>query len=211
MAVIIKRDEDGNPVFNTLSISDEEKKRAMELDKILSKEIPEIEGEWTNKRIKKGKGRKIDMVLAYKIGRKLRKIVDDESLVYPNERRWVWKAIREMYLKGTTFKKREESRDDLEYLYRASKFPFSFLKNLSWDSWRRLLDSPSLQADKRFDKWLQNKAKATGMIQRGFLRRFSKILYSQIKNKDTGVLSDNELFYFYESAWKAAQESIMEK
>lgn len=191
-----------------MNISEEDKKRAFKLDEVLAKAIPEIEREWSEERIKKGEGRKIDIALAYKIGKELRKIVDDESLVSPNERRWVWKAIREIYLKGTAIKIREASRDDLEYLYRASKFPSSFIKNFSWDSWRRLLDSPSLREDKRFKTWLKKKAKDTGAIKRGFFRKFTKILYALVKNKDTTILSDHELYEIYESAWKSAQGEV---
>ena len=105
MAVIVKK-MDGKPVFNALNIKEEEKERALRLDKVLAKRVPEIEKEWLAKRIKKGSGTKIDVELAYNIGKKLSKIVDDENLVSPGERQWVWKAIREMYLKENLIKAR---------------------------------------------------------------------------------------------------------
>ena len=200
MAIIIKK-IDGKPVFNALNITENEKERALRLDKVLAKLVPEIENDWLAKRIKKGSGTKIDVELAYDIGKKLSKIVDDENLVSPSERKWVWKAIREMYLKENIIKTRGKTRDDLEYFYKASKYPRAFIKSISWDGWSRLLDYPSIRQDKRFESWFQKKAKCAGRIKRGFLRKFSKNLYSLVKNKDTTVLSDGELFEIYESAW----------
>lgn len=205
MAIIIKK-IDGKPVFNALNITEEEKKRAFKLDDILAKVIPKIEKDWTEKRMKKKKARKIDMKLAYATGKKLSEIVENKKLAHPSERKWIWKAIREMYLKRFTIKKRSATRDDLEYLYQASKYPWEFIKNFSWDSWRRLLDSPSLGGDKRFEDWLQKKAKDTGIIKRGFLRQFSKNLYFLIKNKDTTVLSDRKVFEIYEDAWRLSTD-----
>lgn len=203
MAVIIKKDN-GKPIFNTLNVSEEERQRALKLDKIISEKIPKIEKEWEKKRMKKKSGRKIDIKKAYQIGKQLAKIVDDEILVSPNERRWVWKAIREMYLKTTSIKTRGRTRDDLEYLYMASKFPFTFIKNFSLDAWKRLLDSPSVREDKRFEKWIKEKIRNSGEISRSSIRKFTKNLYGLIKNKDTTVLSDQELFHIYNTAWNSA-------
>jgi predicted transcriptional regulator len=203
VAVIIKK-ENNKPVYNTLHLSEAEKIRARKLDEALAKATPEIEKEWLGKRMSKKEGRKIDIAVVYKIGRKLSEIIDNKKLVSPNERRWVLKAIRGMYLKNPIFTKRGETRDDLEYFYKASKYPFEFLKSISWDGWRRLLDSPSIRQDERFENWLQKKAEGSGLLKRGFIRPFTKNLYSLVKNKDTTVLSDQELFEIYESAWRAA-------
>jgi len=203
MAVIIKN-MDGKPVFNALNITEHEKERALKLDKVLAELVPKIEKDWLVNRTKRSSGTKIDVELAYNIGKKLAKIVDDEDLVSQSERNWVWKAIREMYLKQNVFKIRGKTRDDLEYFYKASKYPLTFIESISWDGWSRLLDYPSIRQDERFESWFKKKAKCVGKIKRGFLRKFSKNLYSLIKKKDTTVLSDQELFEIYESAWTMA-------
>jgi hypothetical protein len=41
-------------------------------------------------------------------------------------------------------------------------------------------------------------------IKRGFIRKFTKELYSAIKNKDTTVFPEEEIFGIYDSAWNAA-------
>lgn len=207
MTVIIKR-HDGKPVFNCLNITQEEEKKALALDRTLATLVPEIEGKWLSKRGKQGSGGKIDVELAYNIGKKLATVVDNKSLVSPSERKWVWKAIRELHLKDeTVFKKRERTRDDLEYLYKVSKYPLEFVKRMSWDTFSRLLDSPSIRQDERFESWFQRKAKQTTQIKRGFLRRFAKYLYALVKNKDTTVLSDKELYKLYETAWRSASSN----
>lgn len=203
MAVIIKK-MDGKPVFNKLNVTKEEIDRAERLDEALSKLGPEIEREWLAKRKKKGTGIKIDVELTYQIGKKIAKVVDNKNLVSPNEIAWVWIALREMHLEENIIKTRGKTRDDLEYFYKASKFPFEFIKNISWDGWCRLLDYPSIRQDKRFIMWLKNKAEHVREVKKGFLRKFAKNLYSIIKNKDTTVLTDDELFEIYEFAWNTA-------
>lgn len=203
MVVIIKK-ENGKAIFNTVNVNEKERKNAQKLDSVLSKIGPLVEEKWIKERMLKGRGRKIDIKLAYQIGKILARVVDNERLVSPNERKWVWKAMREMYLKNSIIIKRGETRDDLEYLYKVSKYPYKIVKNISWDGWRRLFDSPSIRQDERFEEWFQRKTKNLDIVKRGFIRKFTKELYSAIKNKDTTVLSDQELFEIYELAWRAA-------
>jgi len=200
MAVIINK-LNGKPVFNTLNVSEEKIEKALKLDNALAKLGAEIEKIWLARRKREGTGIKIDVDLAYTLGKKIAAIVDDNDLVSPNERNWIWKALREMYLNVDIIKIRGKTRDDLEYFYKASKYPFAFIKSISWDGWSRLLDYPSIRQDKRFEKWLHKKAEHVGEVKKGFLRKFSKNLYSLIKNKDTTVLSDQELYEIYEYAW----------
>lgn len=200
MAVIIKK-ENNKAVYNTVNVSEQERTRAHKLDKKLSEIVPRIEKEWEEKRMKKGSGRKIDIKVVCKIGEALASIVDNKSLVSPKERRWVWKAIRDIYLKKAIISKRGETRDDLEYFYQVAKYPRSFLKSIPFDSFRRLLDSPAIQQDERFVLWLQSKTRQSPIIKRGFIRKFTKSLYSLIKDIDTSVLSDQELFDVYDKAW----------
>jgi len=204
MAVIIKK-VDGKPVFNGLNIVDDLKERALKLDKELEVLGPQIEKMWREKGIKKGKKGKrniIDVKVAYNIGKKLADIINNKDLVFPKERHWVWKALREMYLPQGLFKYRGRKRDDLEYFYKATKYPFRFIKLISWDGFARILDYTSIREDERFEEWLQEKAKKSGEVKKGFIRKFAKILYLLIKNKDTTVFSDKELREIYESAWK---------
>ncbi len=205
MAVVIKI-VDGKPVFNGLSISDDAKKKALKLNEELKELGPLIEKIWREKGYKKGRGNSkvIDVEIAYGIGKKLSGVVNNEQLVLPKERYWVWKALREMYLTPNLFKYRGRKRDDLEYFYKASSLPLQFIKSISWDGWERILDYPSIRQDERFENWLRKKAKRTTKTTRGFVRKLMKTLYASLDQKDTSVFSDKELFSIYDFAWKSA-------
>lgn len=215
MAVIIKK-ENGKTVYNKLNVTEEERERAQELDQELAKIGPSIEEKWIKQRILKNNKRKIDIKIAYEIGKELAKIVDNKDLVLLNERKWVWKAIRGIYFKKSFIGQRQNrkdgfARDDLEYLYKISKYSFQFVKNISWAGWKRLFDSASIQQDERFGKWFQKKSENHGLIKKGFINRFTKILYSLIKNKDTSVLKEDEIFNIYEYAWSSAMSIDIKK
>jgi len=66
------------------------------------------------------------------------------------------------------------------------------------------MDSPSVRSEKRFITWLERKYDKTKEIKRGFIRKFLKRLNALIKNKDTSVFTDEELFEIYEKAWSLA-------
>ncbi len=210
MVVIVKKLEGGKPIFNTVNVTDKMKMKAVKLDKELANIAPIVEKLWDQKRIKKNekqlKQKAIDVEIAYRIGKKLAQIVDNTNLVSPNERQWAWKALREIYFKKNIFKNRGRTRDDLEYFYKASKYPLSFIKSITWDGWNRFLDYPSIRQDERFEKWFRAKAQKIGKIKRGFLRRFTKQLYFLIKNKDTTIFSDEEVFEIYCCAWEKSEE-----
>ena len=203
MVIIIKK-EKGKAVYNNINFSEEDKSRAHRLDEVLAKIVPEIEQKWEGRMVP-GQGKKVDIRVVHQIGKILADVVDDEKLVSPNERRWVWKAIREMYLAKNSILKRGETRDDLEYLYKISKYPIQFAQNISWDGWRKLFESTIVNQDARFEKWFRDKASKWYTIPRGMIREFTKVLFSFLKNKDTTVLSDKEIHSIYQKAWDAAR------
>jgi hypothetical protein len=207
MVVIIKKDG-GKVVYNNINFTEEEKNRAHKLDEVLALLGPEIEKKWED-RMESGKGRKINMRIAHQIGKLLSEVVDNKKLVSHNERQWVWKALREMHFKKRMIIERGNTRDDLEHLYRLSKYPLKFVKNISWDGWRKLFESTSVRQDERFEKWFQGKTSKWDMVPRGFIRDFTKALFFLVKNKDTTVLSDVEIFKIYESAWDSARKKYL--
>jgi len=60
------------------------------------------------------------------------------------------------------------------------------------------MDSPSVRSEKRFITWLERKYDKTKEIKSGFIRKLLKRLNALIKNKDTSVFADEELFEIYE-------------
>lgn len=207
MAIIIKVKED-KPIYNKIVLAPDEEEKALKIHKCLRILIPKIEKEFEKNVYANGKSKKrkkrIDSRLVYKLGEKLEKTIIDELRVPEDEMPWVFKAIREMYSKSNAFLSRGRRRDDYRYIFEAARLPYLFFIKVTWDGWRRLMDSPTVRSEKRFMDWLKGKYGKTKEIRRGFIRKFLKRLNALLKNKDTSVYTDNELFEKYEKAWSLA-------
>lgn len=207
MAVIIKMIRD-KPVYNKIDPAPEERERALKLHKCLEILIPKIEKKFerkvaNNKKSRKRKSR-IDDKVMYKIGEKIKCSILDEHRLPEDEIDWVFKAIREIYSKSDIFLRRGKRRDDFRYVFEAARCPYKFYSRITWDGWRRLMDSPTVRGEKRFMAWLKGKYDKSREIKRGFMRKFVKKLNALLKNKDTSVFTNSELFEKYEKAWKLA-------
>lgn len=205
--VVIIRKENGKPIYNTMDADEKERSNALKLDKLLEEAVTQMERKWS-KRIVNNKGHKrIDICVIFNIGRILSKIVDDISIVNANERKWVWKAIREIYLKDKSILKTGATRDYLEYFYLTAKLDKEFINKISWPALRQLFHYTKLREDNRFWEWIIGKSKSTRDITITFMGVFGRKLYSLIRNKDTSVFSDKELFDIYENAWDETTKS----
>jgi len=207
MAIIIKMIGD-KPVYNKIDPVPEEKEKALKLHKCLETLIPKIEKKFEKEVYDKEKTRKrksrINNRLVYKLGVGIKQAICDEYLVPEDEIEWVFIAIREIYSKRNVFLQRSKRRDDFRYIFEAAKLPYKFFDKITWDGWRRLMDSPNVRSEKRFITWLERKYDKTKEIKRGFIRKFLKRLNALLKNKDTSVFTDEELFEIYEKAWSLA-------
>lgn len=201
MVVIIKKEND-KPIYNILNLTEKDREKAKKLDNKLAKIIPMIETLWRNRKIKNKGHKKIDIKMVYKMGTILKEVVDDKNLASPNEKRWIWKAIREMHLKDLSILKTGETRDYLEYFYWTARLPKEFIKKITWPALRQLFHYTTLREDERFWSWLEEKAKKTDGIKIKFMGNFGRNLFARIRNKDTSIYSDKELFDIYESAWE---------
>jgi len=197
MAIIIKMIGD-KPVYNKIDPTPEEQVRASQIHQRLQKLIEQMEKALEKR--KKAK-RRIDDKFAYQLGQELRHSLVDELSVTEEEVWWIFKAIREMYSKGSAFLVRGKLRDDFEYMFKASKLKYDFFEKLTWDGWRRLMDSSNIRKEPRFMRWLESKSNKGNEIKRGLMRKFVKRLNGLLLNKDTSVYSDDELFTVYEKAW----------
>ena len=204
MAIIIKMIED-KPVYNKIDPTLEEKEKALKLHKCLETLIPKMEKKFEKEVCDKKKTRRrksrINNKLVYKLGEEIKQAICDVS---EDEIDWVFIAIREIYSKRNVFLQRGKRRDDFRYIFEAAKLPYEFFNKITWDGWRRLMDSPNVRSEKRFMTWLERKYDETKEIKRGFVRKFLKRLNALLENKDTSVFADSELFEIYEKAWKLA-------
>lgn len=200
MAIIIKMISD-KPVYNKVDPTPEEQARALKIHQRLQELIGKME-----KTLEKRKktNRRIDDKFAYQLGQELRHTIINELSASESEVWWIFKAIRETYSKGSAFLVRGKLRDDFEYMFKASKLEYEFFEKLTWDGWRRLMDSSNIRKEPRFMRWLESKSTKGNEIKRGLMRKFVKRLNGFLLNKDTSVYSDGELFAIYEKAWALA-------
>jgi len=195
MAVIVGREEDGAPIMKSVSYppTREEERLAEELDELLKERIPQIERELVSEGLTSGKGRG-SLELWYRLGEKLQGIADDERVVKPAERHWLWQAIR-MYASDLILRKdRGPFRIHFDYCYRISKIPRDCLEGFSWDDWVFLFDSKCFREDPRTDEWLRQRAREISSLSRSELRAFVRRANAILKKNDTSVLSREELF-----------------
>lgn len=211
MAIIIKVIGD-QPVYSKLDPTPEEKNNALKLHEELKDLIPKLEAGF-GKKVSNGAGddkkrkSRIDNKLIYKLGEKLKQVVLDKYKVSDEDIDLVFTAISNNYTSKKVFLHRGKRRDDLRYIFEAAKIPYQFFDRITWDGWRRLMDSPSIRSEKRFFSWLESKYLKAEQIKRGFIRQFIKELNTLLKNKDTSIFSEAELFEIYEKAWNLTQQS----
>jgi hypothetical protein len=208
MAIIVKKDSRGAPEFKSLSFppSQSERELAHELDLLLQRRIPEIENELIEKGFLKSDlpdeaapARGGNIALWWNLGSLLKPIVEDERLVKPKERRFLWEALR-MYATARIQRvDRGPSRVHWDYCYRVSKFPWQFVSRLNWDDWVFFVDSKSLRQEPRIDEWLQHRMKQVTGLNRQEFRTLARELNRVFKGKDTSVFSDKELFAIYDA------------
>lgn len=200
MAIIISMIGD-KPVYNKYDPTSEEQEKALKIHQKLQTVIGEMEKFLEKCKKKK---RRINEKDAYKLGSELKSTICDELQVSQDEIWWIFKAIREIYSQKSVFLRRGKLRDDYEYMFKAANLPYKFFEKITWDGWRRLMDSSSIRKEYRFQGWLESRANKVNDIERGFMRKFVKRLNGILKNKDTSVYSNEELFGKYEQAWALA-------
>ena len=191
------------PVYNKIDPTLEEQEKALKIHQTLQSLIAKMEKSLEKRKKTK---RRIDDKFAYQLGQELRRTIYDELSVSEEEAWWIFKAIREIYSKSGVFLMRGKLRDDYEYMFKAAKLSYDFFEKITWDGWRRLMDSSNIRREARFIRWLEGKSNKASEIKRGFMRKFVKRLNGFLKNKDTSVLSDAELFEIYEKAWVLAHK-----
>lgn len=219
MAIIVGKDERGNAIIRSLTFppSREEEQLASELDDLLRRRVPEIEAELVaagllppeipTEECPFSRG---DTQVWYELGRRLRTIVEDERLVKPGERAWVYEAIRMYATRRILRKDRGSSRLHLDYCYRLSQFPWEFAKKLRWGDWVFFIDSRSLRDEPKIDKWLLNRIKCIGQLGRSRFRKLARRLNRMFKGKDTAVFSDEELFARYDRALHKVESEALD-
>jgi len=212
MAVIVEKDRAGHPIFKSITFppTQEERAAAIRLDGLLQRRVPEIETELTQKglllpaEIGEHVSKTGNVELWYELGIRLREIADDEALVKPKERKWLWEAVKTYATSRIVRIDRGPSRSHMEYCYRIAGFTRKFVERFNWDDWVYLLDSKSFRQEPRADQWIRERNAKLSKLSRTELRRMVRQINAEFKNKDTSVFDDDELFKRYDQHLKNA-------
>lgn len=188
MSKVLTLDKNGNYVYDGF-LTSKEKATVDDILNALKSEIPMIESE-LNERYGSSVSYK------YYLGKTLSNILDKYNITYA-ERRKFWDEIK--YLASNEKRKRNEgsnavTRSFYEQCYVLSKIDEDTVNKLSWRQWQSLLDRIDTREDERIYTWIKNKEEK---LREDDWREFQKGLHAYLKNKDTSVFNDEELFKIY--------------
>ncbi len=183
--------------------------KAYALDRYLGKKIPAIERELVEQSVldspiptSNASKKEGNVELWYSLGSKLRKICEEKEVNTVRERRWLWEAIEKLYATERIKRAgRGRARSHFEYCYRLSNYPLEFAKRVNWSEWVYFFDSRTVRDESRAEEWLMFQIKRGERVNRQEFREFTQRLNRHLKNLDTSVLSNVELFSLYDKIW----------
>ena len=131
----------------------------------------------------------------WELGARLAKLIDGNDLIKSSDWLRIWDALR---LHGSDRIKKADrgrKRDHLRNCYRLSKLPKDKVLQNQWSQWSYLLDSTSLRADKRADKWLQRNIDKIAPLKRDPFRKMVQFFNNEVCKKgkiEFEIFSDDE-------------------
>ena len=157
----------------------------------LKSEIPQVE-----QALNKEYGKSV--LYKYYLGHFLSDLLNKYS-ISTIERRKFWDEIKLFATKEK--RKRNEgsksvTRSFYEQCYVLSQYDKKIVEKLSWRQWQDILDRVGNREDERIFKWIGSKNEK---IREDDWREFEKALHLFLKNKDTSVFLDEELYSIYDS------------
>ena len=189
MAILVELDEQGRKIYRGFLSSAETQKADLLLG-FLQEEIPQI-------------GEKLtelygDSVLyKYFMGKRLSELLDEYE-ISEKERVYFWNEIKNFAAD------KERKRDDggnaktrkfYEQCFQLAQLDQETVEKLSWRQWQDLFDRTTNREDSRIFAWI---GIHEPKIKEKDWRAFEKALNLFLKNQDTSVFEDEELFEIYE-------------
>lgn len=192
MGNIVSVDKSGHLIYDGL-LSSQEKATVDEIVATLKKEIPQIENDLENLYGK-------SVWYKYHLGKFLGTLLEKYDISI-SERRRFWDEIKLIATKEE--RKRDEGVNSVNRSFYQQCFILSqqdeeVVKKLSWRQWQSMLDRVANREDKRIFEWIRKKSEK---IREDDWREFEKGLHLYLKNKDTSVFDDEELFEIYNSIY----------
>jgi len=190
MGHIVALDAEGHLVYDGL-LSSKEKASIDEILNALKEEIPQIELD-----LEETYGKSV--LYKYNLGEFLSQLLSKYN-ISASERRRFWDEIKIFATKENRTRNEganSVTRSFYEQCYVLSQYDIEAVKKLSWRQWQDILDRVGNREDERIFEWIKNKS---DKIREDDWREFEKGLHLYLKNKDTSVFSDDELYAIYDS------------
>ncbi len=188
--------KDGHLVYEGL-LSSKEIASIEDILNALKHEIPQIEAD-----LEETYGKSV--LYKYNLGKFLGELLKKYEIT-TSERRRFWDEIKDFATNENRTRKEgtnAETRSFYGQCYRLSQIDQEIVEKLSWRQWQDILDRVANREDERIFEWIRNYKKK---IREDDWREFEKGLHLYLKNKDTSVFSDEELFDIYDSIMSMGQ------
>ena len=193
---VVSLDKDGHLIYKGLLTA----KEIATIDEILNalkEEIPQIEAD-----LEEAYGKTV--LYRYHLGKFLGELLTKYDISVAERRRF-WDEIKTFATQETRI--RDEgansvTRSFYEQCYVLSQQDLDVVQKLSARQWQDLLDRVGNREDERIFQWIKNKREK---IREDDWREFEKGLHLYLKNKDTSVFSDEELFEVYDSIFEMSK------
>ena len=193
---IVSLDKEGHLVYDGL-LSSQEKASIDDILKALKTEIPQIESD-----LEEAYGKSV--LYKYNLGKFLGQLLTKYEIT-ASERRRFWDEIKMLASKENRTRDEganAETRSFYGQCYKLSQLEQETVEKLSWRQWQDILDRVNNREDERIFDWIKNRKEK---IREDDWREFEKGLHLYLKNKDTSVFSDEELFEIYDSIMRMCQ------
>ena len=190
MGRLVSLDAEGRLIYEGL-LSSQEKATVDELLNALKTEIPQIEAD-----LKATYGQSV--WYKYHLGLFLGELLEKYEITIA-ERRKFWDEIKDFATE--TERKRNEgtnavTRSFYQQCFILSQQSKDVVEKLTWRQWQDILDRVGNREDPRIFEWIK---KYPSKIREDDWREFEKALHLYLKDKDTSVFEDEELFAIYDS------------
>ena len=196
MGHIVALDDEGHLVYEGL-LSSKEIATIDEILNALKQEIPQIESD-----LEETYGKSV--LYKYNLGKFLGSLLTKYN-ISASERRKFWDEIKTFATKENRIRNEgtnSETRSFYGQCYRLSQFDQEIVEKLSWRQWQDILDRVGNREDVRIFEWIRNKREK---FREDDWREFEKGLHLYLKDKDTSVFSDDELYDIYKSILSMSQ------